>query len=379
MNLNAMDRAADEAAARGDLTTACSLLAERIKQEAGFEPMLKLASVERAQGNIHRSLHWVDRALSIRPLDLMALLMRATQLHALGREDEAGVAYGRALAQCDRASPPPMLRQIIATAEERYGQWQVRQSAAFTQAVIDATGSPPNSDVRLFIDTICHIREPHRAGPSHYCYPGLPEIPFYPAERFHWLEELEALTPVITGELEVLLASRDAASVPYVQYPDSMPLEQWATLNHSPDWSALHLIEKGRSVHANARHCPATLGFLQRLPQPDIPGAGPNAMFSLLAPGTHIPPHTGVSNTRLVCHLPLLVPNGCWFRAGEERREWRAGKAWVFDDTVDHEAMNPTGRLRVILIFDIWHPDLDDGARDAIRAIIAAGGHVHGL
>ena len=87
MNLNAMDRAADEAAARGDLTTACSLLAERIKQEAGFEPMLKLASVERAQGNIHRSLHWVDRALSIRPLDLMALLMRATQLHALGRED----------------------------------------------------------------------------------------------------------------------------------------------------------------------------------------------------------------------------------------------------------------------------------------------------
>ena len=92
------------------------------------------------------------------------------------------------------------------------------------------------------------------------------------------------------------------------------------------------------------------------LDQPDIPRRGPNAMFSLLAPGAHIPPHTGVANTRLVCHLPLIVPPGCWFRVGAETRDWEVGKAWVFDDTIEHEALNPSDALRVIFIVDTWHP-----------------------
>ncbi|PPJ40549.1 aspartyl/asparaginyl beta-hydroxylase domain-containing protein, partial [Pseudoxanthomonas sp. KAs_5_3] len=84
----------------------------------------------------------------------------------------------------------------------------------------------------------------------------------------------------------------------------------------------------------------------------------PNAMFSLLAPGAHIPPHHGVANTRLVCHLPLIVPDGCSFRVGAETRCWRRGEAFVFDDTIEHEAANESGMLRVVLIFDLWHPGL---------------------
>jgi aspartyl/asparaginyl beta-hydroxylase (cupin superfamily) len=95
-------------------------------------------------------------------------------------------------------------------------------------------------------------------------------------------------------------------------------------------------------------------------------------MFSLLAPGTHIPPHNGVSNARLVCHLPLIVPPGCWFRVGAERREWAAGKPWVFDDTIEHEAMNSSEELRVLLIIDTWHPDLSPAERAAVSAIVAA-------
>jgi aspartyl/asparaginyl beta-hydroxylase (cupin superfamily) len=138
-------------------------------------------------------------------------------------------------------------------------------------------------------------------------------------------------------------------------------------------------MKNGRLVESNARHCPALMALLDTLPQPAVAGAGPNAMFSLLAPGAHIPPHTGISNARLVCHLPLIVPEGCWFRVADETRLWERGKAWVFDDTVEHEAMNPSGELRVVMIFDIWHPSLDEAEQAGIKAVIEAGGLLHGL
>lgn len=50
-------------------------------------------------------------------------------------------------------------------------------------------------------------------------------------------------------------------------------------------------------------------------------------------------------NTRLICHVPLIVPPGCHFRVGNDVRQWEKGKAWVFDDTIEHEAKNnSTGR-----------------------------------
>ena len=102
------------------------------------------------------------------------------------------------------------------------------------------------------------------------------------------------------------------------------------------------------------------MALLGELHQPVIAGASPNAMFSLLAPRTLIPPHVGINNARLVCHLPLIVPEGCWFRVGAERRDWKPGEAFVFDDTIEHEASNPSDELRVVFIFDIWHPDLTE-------------------
>jgi aspartyl/asparaginyl beta-hydroxylase (cupin superfamily) len=113
---------------------------------------------------------------------------------------------------------------------------------------------------------------------------------------------------------------------------------------------------------------------ISKLPQPEISGASPNAMFSLLAPRTKIPPHTGVANTRLVCHLPLIVPPGCGFRCGATTVEWRVGESFVFDDTIEHEAWNDSDELRVVLIVDLWAPALSAAERDAVAAIIGATG-----
>ena len=133
------------------------------------------------------------------------------------------------------------------------------------------------------------------------------------------------------------MASERAELVPYIQYAEHLPLEQWRPLNKNRDWTAIHLWQNGRRIDANAEHCPRTMKLLEALDQPAIRGAGPNAMFSLLAPNTPIPPHVGVNNARLVCHLPLIVPDGCWFRVGAETRYWRPGEAFVFDDTIEHE------------------------------------------
>jgi aspartyl/asparaginyl beta-hydroxylase (cupin superfamily) len=95
-------------------------------------------------------------------------------------------------------------------------------------------------------------------------------------------------------------------------------------------------------------------------------------MFSILRPRTRIPPHTGVANTRLVLHLPLIVPAGCGFRVGGETRLWTEGEAWVFDDTINHEAWNDSEKPRAILICDVWSPFLSAGERDLIAQLLGA-------
>ena len=172
--------------------------------------------------------------------------------------------------------------------------------------------------------------------------------------------------------MQALLAMRDAARVPYIQYGEHQTLDQWRPLNHNPDWSSMHLLQNGQRHDTNADRCPETMAMLARLPQPTMPGTSPNAMFSLLAPHTAIPAHVGVCNARLVCHLPLDVPPGCWFRVGAETRLWHEGQAFVFDDTIEHEALNPTDHWRVVLIFDVWHPGLSAPERDCVAKAIAA-------
>jgi len=111
---------------------------------------------------------------------------------------------------------------------------------------------------------------------------------------------------------------------------------------------------------------------VSQLPQPTVPLRSPTAMFSVLQPKTRIPAHTGVANFRLVVHLPLVVPAHCGFRVGGETREWRIGEAWVFDDTIEHEAWNESDQIRIIFICDIWNPRLTEEERAAITRVIAA-------
>src|SRR5690606_36413904 len=93
----------------------------------------------------------------------------------------------------------------------------------------------------------------------------------------------------------------------------------------------------------------------------------PAAFFSALRPGTHIPPHNGATNARLTVHLPLLIPPDCALRVGAHTRRWKMGELLLFDDTIEHEAWNRSPQLRVVLIFDVWNPLLDEAERVLVR------------
>ena len=365
---------ADLATARGDLAQARKLLAEAADEAPGdFQLLLKLAAVCRAAGEPREALAAVYQALKQSPLDFVALVLRASLLDALG--EESGEAWDNALAQRPDGDLPGAIAAAVASGESRRDSWlaarEERMSSAMARAEEAANDEQAKRMQRFRANALRRTR-PYHSEPTHFHYPGLVEREFHPRRLFPWIEKLEAATGTIASELEAVMAAERAELVPYIQYDDHQPLAQWRPLNRSPDWTAIHLWQNGRLIDVNADHCPQTLALLEAIGQPDIRGACPNAMFSLLAPHTAIPPHVGVNNTRLVCHLPLIVPEGCWFRVGAETRHWRVGEALVFDDTIEHEALNPSDQLRVVFIFDVWHPDLDPIEREAVTALIEA-------
>lgn len=364
---------ADAAVARGDLAGAAALI-EAVLAETDAEPAiwLKLAGLRRALRQPRRALEAVHRALAHAPLDFVALALRAGLLEKI-EPDRAGEAWAEALAQRPDGALPAGLAAAVAQGETLSAAWLAARAARFSAVTANTQASDDEAwRIDRFRSNVLRQTRVWHSEPTHFHYPGLVEREFHPRERFPWLAELEAATPVIRAEMQAALASQRAELAPYLEYQDHEALAQWKALNRNPDWTALHLIKQGTPIAANAALCPQTFALLEKLPQPPIPGASPNVMFSLLAPQTEIPPHVGVNNARLVCHLPLVVPEGCWFRVGDETRSWREGEAFVFDDTIEHEAANPSDQLRVVLIFDVWHPDLSAIEQQAVAALIEA-------
>ena len=374
----ALEAGAALAMVAGDAVAAAALLDQALAlQPPTIALHLSLAAARRRLGALDAALESVDCALALQPRDFTALLMRASLIERLGRTREAATAYGAALTQAPlslEALNEPTRRAAL-HAQEVHARHRTEMGQTIQAGSVDALAACDEAEARrvqAFIDDITGRRRRYRQEPSGFFYPGLPAIDFYDRVRFPWLERLEAATDLIERELAALVSESQDGFVPYVNYRESLPLDQWRALNRSPDWSAFHLYLNGALAAPNCARCPCTMEALSHVPQPQLPGRSPAAMFSVLKPHTRIPPHTGVSNTRLVCHLPLIVPPDCRFRVGAETRTWRRGQAWVFDDTIEHEAMNDSDRDRIILIFDVKQPAISPAEHAAIAAVAAA-------
>lgn len=368
----ALDAVGDRAFRRGDLATALDCYKRLVEVDGSdTQQWINLAIVCQRLGDAKGEEEALTSALSVDPMDLLALILRGNLLERQGKTHQAAQAYGAVAA----VAPPleqlhPDLRPAVTKAVAYQRDYTQRLGAFLDGHLASRSQAWQGEDLRRFrdsIDIFLGRKRRYDSRPTVYHYPHLAPIEFFDRARFPWLDAIEAATEAIREEfLDVLRA--DEGFAPYITYPADVPLNQWAELNHSPRWSAFHLIKMGSRVEENAAKCPRTMQALAGAPQPVMPGRTPSAMFSLLKPRTRIPAHTGVTNARLVVHLPLVVPEGCGFRVGNDTRQWAPGKAWVFDDTIEHEAWNDGDKLRTLLIFDIWHPDLSPAERELVSA-----------
>lgn len=363
-------------ALRGDLESArLAFLRAAELNQPDPTPWIQVAQIHRDRREDALEEEALFQALKVDASDLLALLMRGQLYEKQGKTHQAAKAFGAAAV----VAPPrdrlrPDLRPLVAHAAA-YGERYAKTMAAFVDERLDAAyrdcAGEDLERVRRSIDIMLGRQRRFDSKPAQFYVPGLLPVEFFPRAEFPWLDAIEAGTDTIRTEfLEVLKA--DDGFTPYMTYSADQPLNQWVELNNSPRWSAYHLIKDGQPVPAGAAKCPETMRLLAGAPQPDQPGRTPVALFSLLKPRTRIPPHNGVSNARMLVHLPLIIPEACGFRVGNQTREWVPGNAWVFDDTIEHEAWNNSDKLRVILIFDIWHPRLSPAERTMITAMSGA-------
>jgi aspartyl/asparaginyl beta-hydroxylase (cupin superfamily) len=362
---------------RGDATGALELL----NQAAGAHPAnldikLHQALALRLLGRLPEALRAFDDALAIDPYCFLGMLSKGAVLERMAQPRLAASVYRDAL----RIAPSPNNVSTALEAPIRHAREVVAAEAQALAAYLREQlgtlrtqhGAEPLARFDECLDVYAGTKRVYHAEPVQLHVPRLPAIPFFDRELFPWLPRLEAATETIRGELLALLADGLPGFAPYIAYAPGTPVNQWAQLNHSQLWSSLWLWRDGKSQDEAIARCPQTAAVLAEMPLADQPGFAPTALFSALAPRTRIPPHTGSTNARLLVHLPLVLPGPAGFRVGNDIRSWRMGEAWVFDDTIEHEAWNDADEIRVILIFDIWNPLLSLAERELICAMMTA-------
>jgi len=369
-------RRAAEALARRDPQSALGLIDQADAIGATHNGTLNRALALRLLGDFHGALLVLDDALAMQPYDFAALLGKAAMLETIGRAQAAADVYRNALkiAPPRERCPPAILAQIEHAdgVVRRHAEALRDHMRAGVAALRDKIDAATLDRFDEGLEIYAGLKRAPRQEPLLLDYPRLPAIPFHDRALFPWLETLEAATPVIRAELDALLASSMEEFAPYIAYPRGAPVNQWGELNHSRKWTSLWLWRDGARQDAVCERCPQTAALLESLPMCRQEGFAPTAVFSALQPHTHIPAHTGSSNVRLLTHLPLILPGPARFRVGNTVRDWKMGEAWVFDDTIEHEAWNDADEMRVILIFDIWNPSLSEGEQALITAMMQA-------
>lgn len=360
-----------DALSRADARAAAMHFEIACKREPGERShLINLATAYRVLGDAELEREALEKALAIDQTDLLALV-RIAQLHErLGEATPAAERWTAVLALSSSINDPsPEFSQILGHAKQYVRGRQQRLAEAIDQALADELSAASDSDRRR-MRTAADAWLGRRAIYTNHCeglhYPFLPADEFFGREHFPWLDELEAATETIVAELESILADPEPGLTPYISLPSGTPTSKWSGLDNSLDWGAFHLWKEGERYEEACARAPRTAALLEALPICHIKGRAPNVFFSILKAGSHIPAHTGVTNVRSVVHLPLIVPEGCEFRVGGERRSWVRGRAFAFDDTIEHEAWNNSDRDRAILIIDVWNPHLSSHERAMI-------------
>jgi aspartate beta-hydroxylase len=379
-HLEALGYLAGRAFEAQDSARSAALL-ERAAELAPEQPILhqNLGVVRRARGEFAAAIERFDRVIALAPNYALAHLQKGRALEENNRPQEAVASYVRAwnlAPEFDRAlqatETPQSLRELLQAAAHTIREARRERIDRALEPLWDTLDETLRS--RLAQTTRVYLGEAEPSyqhalqRPSFLYYPGIAPRMFFKREELSWIAELEAHTDDIREELLAVLKTPDTLD-PYVQF-DNAGGSQWETLNHSPAWSSFHLYKGGERVAEHCARCPRTAAIVEQLPLAQCPGHAPEALFSVLKPGTHIPPHVGLGNYKSVVHLPLIIPPDCAIRVGTETRQWSEGECLIFDDSFEHEAWNRSNAVRTVLILDAWNPSLSEIEQRAMATLI---------
>jgi aspartyl/asparaginyl beta-hydroxylase (cupin superfamily)/Tfp pilus assembly protein PilF len=369
----------------GNLSRAQELFAQALEGESSNASIwINLAAALRGLNRRDEEMHALQRVLEIEPNNLRAMLQKAS-LHEIQNDPRAAAfAYRMALRSITPASQlPAWMRELLTHAKEVVEANNRALESFLEDRLTNLRSEYSDSTLKRFDQCLAILLQKKRIyqpQPSFMYFPQLAAIEFHERANFPWLDSIEAATDDIRAELIDVLAEDSGSLEPYVAHGTRQSIEQkWRDLHQSRRWSVYYLWRDGVPYTDHLARCPRTIAALEAWPRCEVPGASPNALFSILDAKTRIPPHTGVNNTRLIVHLPLIIPPGCGFRVGGEQREWQPGKAFVFDDTIEHTAWNDSDEPRAVFIFDIWNPEVSAEERALVSAAVAGVSDFYGF
>ena len=337
-----------------------------------------------AAGDVAAAVQAHANAVRLRPEFYVGRLSWATALERAGRVDDAVVQYARALDDAQRtgkwldpATTPAALRAQVAHAVLRVQEQRGASFARLFEPLVERFGPDALDRVARGLRIYCRQEAPvytdPRQKPGFFFMPDLPPSPYFDRALLPWADALEAATEAIGAELAALLPTAQGRERVFT----SADLEAENLRGKggvAPDWTGHYFFRHGLRRDDNCAACPRTALALEQLPLARVRDHGPEVLFSVFAPGTHLLPHRGVTNTRVVGHLPLVIPPECALNVGGELHHWQRGRTVVFDDTYEHEAWNRSDQVRVVLIFDTWNPHLTPVEREAVALLIGAMG-----
>ena len=334
-----------------------------------------------AVGDVDRAIEALGEAVRLRPVYHVARVRLAGLLESRGDLEQAVLQYARSLDDAQRqgrwldaAGTPASLRPLVERAVRAVRDHRRAALAALSATLAMRYGRAGlervEEGLRIYLREQAPVYPDPRQQPTFFHLPGLPPTPYFDRGLFPWIEPFESKTDAIREELRAVLPSDSGRERVFTS--DELEQQNLRGSDGPVSWSGYYFYRHGERREDNCERCPGTAAALGALPLCAVPGHGPEVLFSVFAPGTHLLPHQGVTTTRVVGHLPLIVPADCALKVGGEIHEWQEGRAVVFDDTYEHEAWNRSGETRVVLIFDLWNPYLTEVERAAVSDLVLA-------
>ncbi len=335
---------------------------------------LGLALARQGQARPEQMIEALDNVLLEDPTNLRALLMKGDAIWDSGRHAEAATLYNyirKLVPDVNMVEGPA--RQMVERVVARLQSHNTGIRAHLDDYFRDRQPAEANAYERARFERAKGLlfgeRQRYSQEPRSFFYPELPDREFYESQDYAWTQKLIAAEAQIRKEFEAV-SQQPGAFTPYIHASGNVPIDRNNPLLDNDDWSAVHIQKNGEVNAEFAALMPSVLEALSEAPLEEIDQRGPTVLISRLAPGARIPPHTGYLNTRLTCHLPIVVPDGCGLRCGNETRHWKSGEVMMFNDSIDHEAWNNSAEERFVLIFFVWRPELSAADRVMIRSLL---------